>query len=156
MYPKNSLCTPAHHTKAQAAGTRRANGTARSNHSVRKQVRFRLPELLEANDEVEADAKLQLVQTDGAQMRRSQLVLLQAGRAVHEALEEDAMPEPEHVADFMQRHSTQPPENQRLVPVQTIACTISGGANRCFESSQQRGRAAEKARNCPLRRLGCW
>ena len=119
MYPKNSLCTPVHHTKAQTAGTRR---TAQRDRSERtKTSAVRLPELLEANDEVEADATLQLVQTDGAQVWRSQLVLLQTGRAVHEALEEDAMPEPEHVADFMQRHSTQPPENQRLVPVQTIA-----------------------------------
>ena len=72
---------------------------------------------MEAHDEVEADAQLQLVKADRAQVRRPQVVLLQAVRAVHEALEEDAMPEPEHVADFMQRHSTQPPENQRLVPV---------------------------------------
>jgi hypothetical protein len=122
MYPKNSLCTP-RRSSHKSTNRRREKSERHSavDHSVRKQVRVRLPELLEANDEVEADAKLQLVQTDGAQMRRPQLVLLQAGRAVHEALEEDAMPEPEHVADFMQRHSTQPPENQRLVPVQTIA-----------------------------------
>ena len=116
MYPKNSLCTIA---CSSHCGTKRRQ--ARGNDAARSIEKTSAtgsqPELLEANNQVEADAKLQLVQTDGAQMWRSQLVLLQAGRAVHEALKEDAMPEPEHVADFMQRHSTQPPENQRLVPV---------------------------------------
>ncbi len=68
------------------------------------------PELLEAHDEVEADAQLQLVEADRAQVRRPQVVLLQAVRAVHEALEEDAVPESEHVAYFVQRHPTQPAE----------------------------------------------
>ena len=101
---------------------------------------------MEAHDEVEADAQLQLVEADRAQVRRPQVVLLQAVRAVHEALEEDAVPESEHVAYFVQRHPTQPAENQRLVPTraQRPVSAVSSQAAKHSTSAACVGAEAER------------
>jgi len=59
-------------------------------------------------DHVEADAPLQLAQTNGTEMQRTTIAFSQVIRAVHEAIEINAMGEPEHVTGLMREHFAAP------------------------------------------------
>ena len=80
--------------------------TGRTTNSFERAVTF---------GDIEADAPLQLAQTDRAEVQRATIAFGQMIRAVHQAVEKGAVSEAEHVTSFMGEHFTATAEQKRLI-----------------------------------------